>query len=314
MQTKFIKAGIVTLLLVASVPLAGCNNYVKGRVSNGKSVVYSINDDDVTADDFNKLLLKSNDAVTVYGALIDRAIANKAVSTTADLKADTKQNVAKLIKTYSSTYQDAQTELDKQAVQAGYDDINDMVLTQLKMRQITADYAKDHFDDLGIRAIRYILIKTTDSEASDEQKSKMNQIDSEIASGKDFSDVASKYSEDTTTSINGGMLGVIDKNSGNALDSSFFDAAMALKEGGVSDWVYSSSFGYFKIYCEANSKDTIKNVKDLDDPYTNLVSMYDTSLSGEAMWDEAKKLNVDYHGNENIKAIYRSHCGVTEDN
>lgn len=311
MNKNFLKSALAAALLTSAFSLSGCG-IVKSKVSNGKSVVYAVNGNDVTADDFNVSLQKSNDAITVYGALIDKTIANKAVSTTPDLKAKTKQNVAKLIKTYSSSYDDPQSELDNQAVQSGYDSISDMVLTQLKMQEITASYAEDNFDDLGIRVIRYILIKTTDAEATADQQAEMNQIDTELASGKDFSDVAAKYSEDTTTSVNGGMLGLIDKNSSNAIDPTFFNAAMALNEGDISDWVKSDNYGYFKIYCEAASKDSVKKIKDLTDPYTTLVSMYDTSLSGQAMWDESKKLNIDYHGNENIKAIYRSHCGVTE--
>ena len=79
-----------------------------------------------------------------------------------------------------------------------------------------------------------------------------------------------------------------------------------LKEGGTSDWVYSSNFGYFRIHCNAASEDSLirayreqNNIPEgvevtKGEVYENLLTSYDTTLAGKAIWEKAQEIGVSF--------------------
>lgn len=82
------------------------------------------------------------------------------------------------------------------------------------------------------RAVSHIMIlKGDDSEAARERA---QQAMDALASGRDFSDVASRYSDDTSSADEGGDLGVISRG---FLGDAFDAAAFSLDEGDVSQVV-----------------------------------------------------------------------------
>lgn len=317
---KFLKKNwFVVLLAVLFVGVVSYYIYdtnkgkLKGKKNNGEDVVFEVDGKDTTASDFYDELYKQNGTNSLV-TLFKKTVADASVKTTSEIKDNAKTQAESIRSNYSSQYGDSyETQLNSDLVQTGYTDLEEYLIEQQKINQVSADYAKAHFDDLKIRQVSYILVKFTDSsnptaEATDDEKARMKAVDDELASGKTFAKTAEDHSEDTSTASDGGNLGVIDKNA-SSLDSSFLNAALALKEGETSDWIRSESFGYFKIMCTAATKKTLEaNNKD-SDPYVSLVQNYDTTLENTAIWAKAKKLGIDYKGNKKMESAIKSYFG-----
>ncbi|MFQ5645306.1 MAG: SurA N-terminal domain-containing protein [bacterium] len=105
----------------------------------------------------------------------------------------------------------------------------------------------------------HILFKTADKE---KVKAKAEEVLKKIRQGKDFAEMAKKYSEDTTAK-DGGDLGYFQRG---VMVSEFDRAAFAMKKGEVSDLI-KTSFGYHIIkvtdLVEAHIKSLEKSRKDI---------------------------------------------------
>ena len=323
-MSKFLKKNWFVILVV--VIFASISIYyiydtnkgkLKGKKDDGKDVVYEVNGEDKTADDFYEDML-SKKGTSAETALFQQTVADQAVKTTSEMKDKASKQADSIKSTYETNYgTSADKQLASDLKSTGYSDLEEYLIEQQKINQVTADYAKANFDDLQIRQISYILIKFEDSSnvpdtPTEDEKSRMDAVDQSLAAGTSFADTASKYSEDTSTSTKGGDLGVIDKNSSN-LDSTFLSAALALKEGEVSDWVKSDSFGYFKIMATAAIQDTLEANNADSDPYVSLVQNYDTTLAGKAIWEKAQEYGVDFNGNDDLEKQIKTSLGVADD-
>lgn len=290
---------------------------LKGKTSDGEDVVYSVNDTDETASQFYDDLYKSSGNNAAL-SLFQKAVADSSYKTTKEIKKKAESQAESIKSNYSSSYgSSSETQLASDLASTGYTDLTDYLITQIKLNKVTGEYAANHFDDLQIREVSYILIKFTDSSnvtdtPTDDEQSRMDAVDQALSSGTSFSDAATQYSEDTSTASNGGLLGVIDKNT-TSLDSTFLSAALALNEGETSDWVKSSSFGYFKIYCDASTADTLESNGKVDSPYESLVSTYDTTLQNTAIWAKAQELGIDFNGNDDLEKEIKAAYGVEDD-
>lgn len=232
---------------------------LKGKTANGEDVVYEVDGVDKTADAFYDELYQKNGTSNLI-TLFKKAVADASVSTTSSIKETASSQAASIRSSYQSSYGSSyESYLQSDLLSTGYSDLEEYLIEQQKINQVSADYAKEHFDDLSIRQVSYILIKFDDTnnptqDPTDAEKKKMDAVDAALKEGKSFSDAAIEFSEDTSTASTGGDLGVIDKNS-SALDTNFLEASLALKEGEVSEWVRSDSFGYFKIMVTASTPD-----------------------------------------------------------
>lgn len=290
---------------------------LKGKTVNGEDVVYSLTDQDVTASQFYDDLYTSNGQNAMI-QLFEKAVVEAAVSTTDSIKdtakAQTEAVIANFQNQYGSSYE---TYLNSALKETGFDDLETYMIFQQKLNQVSADYAKDHFDELKIRQISYILIQyeNPDSpakEATADEQARMKAVDDALVNGTTFADAAVQFSEDQSSAPNGGVLGVIDKNS-SSLDSAFLEAALALNEGEVSDWVHSDNFGYFRIMCTAATPEKLAADNAENDPYLQLTSQYDTTLSNQALWAKAQQVGFDFKGNTELEQQIRNALGVAEE-
>ena len=120
-----------------------------------------------------------------------------------------------------------------------------------------------------------------------------------------FAKAAKQFSEDPSTAEKGGVLGTVDVNT-STLDKAFLDAALQLKEGETTDWVYSSNFGYFRIHCNAASEDSLtaayreqNSIPEgvevtKEEVFNSLLSSYDTTLAGKALWEKGQELGMTF--------------------
>ena len=355
MGTFLKKNWFVCLLAVAFASMSVFYIYdtnkgkLKGKSSNGEDVVYSVNGEDVTTSEFYDDLYESGGIGTV-ASLFQRAVIEQAVEETSDMKTYANSQSSIIIQNYQyqypSTYQTVLGDTLKSLGYDGYDDLKQYLIDYQKLLKLSEDYAKENFDDLQIRHISYILVKFSDDSeksatANEDESSRMEKVDDALASGDSFATVATNYSEDTSTASSGGELGVIDKNTSN-LDSAFLEAALSLKEGETSDWIYSSSFGFFRIKCNAASADTleeyvntptatatptasaeataspsssptatVETILEEVDPYEDLISS-DSSITANAVFKAAEELGMDFNGNEELESQLKTYYGIEE--
>ena len=286
---------------------------LKGKTSNGEDVVYSINNTDVTASKFYDDLYK-NSGTAAVAQMFTKAVAEQGVETTETMESNAKAQASSVISNYMSSYpSNYKTLLDsslKALGYSGYDDLEKYLINYYKQNEIITQYASAHFDDLKIRNISYLLVKFENGDSGegtpteDEQK-RMDAVDEAIKNGTSFPELAKQFSEDPSTAEQGGVLGTVDTNT-TTLDSAFLEAALKLKEGETSDWVYSSNFGYFRIHCNAASEESLINAYKeqnsivdgvevtLSEVYDSLLSSYDTTLAGKALWEKGQEIGVTF--------------------
>ena len=290
---------------------------LKGKTVDGEDVVYEVDGEDKTASAFYDELYQKNGTSNLI-TLFKKAVADASVSTTSTIKETASSQAASNRSSYQSSYGSSyESYLQSDLLSTGYADLEEYLIEQQKINQVSADYAKAHFDELSIRQVSYILIKFDDTsnptdEPTEAEQEKMNSVDTAFKEGKSFADVAIEFSEDTSTASTGGDLGVIDKNS-SALDTNFLEASLALKEGEVSEWVRSDSFGYFKIMVTAATPETLEANNPSSDPYVSLVQNYDTTLENTAIWAKASELGIDFSGNEEVETAVKKYFNITED-
>ena len=292
-----------------------------GKRSGNEDVVYEIDGQDVTAADFyDQMYQRGGDQAVAE--LFARAVTSQGVETTEDMKAWAQNQAASIIQNYKYNYgADYANVIGESLIQAGYsgfDDLEQYLIDYRKEALLAARYAEAHFDELKIRNISYLLIMNN----GEDTEARRAAVDAAFAEGMSFADAAKQFSEDTSTSYLGGVLGVIDVNTSN-LDEAFLNAALTLDEGETSDWVYSENFGYFRIRNNASTPESLQETavmqaleeaglteEDKDtitvDPYEKLTTTYDTTLNGKAIMAKAEELGMDFGGDTELEdMIYR---------
>ena len=333
---KFIKKNWFVCILI--VLFAGISVFyiydtnkgkLKGKTANGEGVVYSVGDTDVTATDFYNSMYEANGTAALYQKIAG-TVADQSVETTDAMKENAKSQAQSITANYASNYPSNYKEmLEKQLAQLGYsgaDALESFLISSFKQSQLTADYVVEHFDELKVRNISYILVKFENGDSgegtpTEDEQTRMDAVDKALETGT-FEQAAQTYSEDPSSAPNGGVLGTLDVNT-TSLDSAFQEASLALKEGEVSDWVYSSNFGYFKIQCNASTPEgMIKAYREQNsltedvevtngEVYSGLLETYDTTLAGKVIFEKAEELGLTFTDPEVEKAV-RKYAGLED--
>lgn len=331
---------------------------LKGKTSNGEDVVYEINGEDVTTTAFYDSLYKSTGSSALAQAF-QKAVLEQSMDTTNTMKENAAAQAANVISSYQSNYPTTYSEeLDASLKQMGYsgkEDLENYLIDYYKELEIIGQYCEDHFDDLTIRDVSYILIQFEDGDSgegtpTEDEQSRMDAVDAAFDEGKTFAEVAETYSEDSSTASDGGYLGIVDANT-TSLDSAFLEGCLSLEEGETSDWVYSSNFGYFKIYCNASTPTGLKDAymarekasaeaeaaasatasptasaeatataeavevtveePSIGELYYDLYANYDTELTAKAIYAKAEELGITYE-DETLEAKIKTALGLSE--
>ena len=336
-MSSFMKKNWFICLLV--VLFAGVSIYyiydtnkgkLKGKTSNGEDVVYSVGDTDVTASKFYDDMYENGGTAVLYQSFV-KAVSEQAVETTDEMRQNAAAQASSVISNYASSYPSNYRDLLDSQLKAlgykGYDDLESYMIDYLKQNEITAEYANAHFDELKIRNISYLLVKFEDGDSgegtpSEDEQKRMDAVDAAFKAGKTFAEVAEEFSEDTSTAPAGGVLGTVDANT-TSLDMNFLNGALVLKEGEVSDWIYSSNFGYFKIQNNASTPEKLVEVYreqnsipeetevSMSDVYASLLSSYDTTLSNRAIYDKGQELGVTF-ANTDDEAKLKQYLGLED--
>ncbi|MEG0076946.1 foldase protein PrsA [Anaerorhabdus sp.] len=323
MKDMFKKYGVVILISVFFVGIIAyfgydqTKNIVQGKKANGEDVMFTINNEDVTANEFYDILYKDLGIQTAY-TQFEKAVVNESVEVTDEMKATADEYAANIVSSFQSQYGTTyEQELVKILKTLGYDeasDLNAYMLDGLKKNSLIENYVLTNKDTVYTpyaeakqpRVVSHILVKMADpANPTDEEKAKMDAVNAALAEGKTFAEVATEYSDDTGSAVQGGSLGFMDADT--QFVPTFLAAALALEAGQQSEWI-QSDYGYHLIVCDATDFETLTTYPDF---YTQLTT-FTPEIQPMAVWASAQALGLDFKENEEFKTALLNYMGITE--
>lgn len=252
---------IASLTLASLLLLTGCSS-TSGKTVDGKSVLASVQDTNIFADDiYNTIVTSTSGAQTLYQVILQE-IFEKKNPVTDDMK--TEADV--MIKSVKQAYAGQEETLNTQLKGMGYSSLTDYKDAYMDYLQYTAfmnDYINEHFEDIlndyyttsKPRMVSHILVKMADPEnPTEEEQAKLTNAQNQLAEGKAFSDVAKELSDDGSAS-EGGNLGLCDTST--QFVTSFKEKMLELNEGEVSEPV-KSEYGYHIIKVDSTNLETLR--------------------------------------------------------
>lgn len=309
------------LLISASIYFAYDQNKGKlpGKEVNGEDVVFSVGDQDITANQFYDTLFDQMGVAGVY-QFMEKAVVDPSIETTDDMRTEAQSNADSITAQFQSTYGDDYRSMLLTALNGvGYsdlDELDDYFIHILKTQQLIKNYVDDHADqyipaymeEKQPRVVSHILISMDDaSNPTEEEMVRVNAVNDALNSGRDFGEVAQELSEDSGSAIQNGSIGYMDADS--SLVSPFLETALALNEGEVSEWI-QTTYGWHIIKCDVTNVDTLKTY---DEFYQALSSYYPT-LQPQAVWEKAQQMNLDFKGNDSLRTQLLAYMGLSEEN
>lgn len=301
---KNITIGLCAMTLL----LSGCG---VAKLKNGEEVVASMNSKNITANQLYEEM-KPKYATNMLIDMIDEIVLEKAYKTDQTMTATINNQVSyykeQLGDNFSSTIK-TNLGLDSES------ELFDYLLLQYKRSLATEDYVKELLTDIEINAfyenktvgdiyVSHILIKPettstmTDAQITveeDKAKAKAESIIKELDEGANFVTLAKKYSADTGSAANGGVIGWINKNDANYSEY-FRNGAYELAKGKYSSSPVKSEFGYhIIIVTDTKEKASFKDSKDtIKTSIAKTKIAADTTLAYKALIDlrTENKLNI----------------------
>lgn len=303
---------IVAVLFIAAIVYFAVDSnkgIIKGKKENGKDVVVSLNDYNVTADSLYDELM-ANSSYTGYTLYMQyaRAVVNATTTPTEDMKASAQLQAEALISQFKAQYGDSYADylsialngvgLSKESELEGY------YLNYYMLQDMIEKYQEEHKDELfgdfykekSPRLVSHILVKMEDPEnPTDEEKAKMNKIEEAFANGQEFTEIAKEYSDDGSAS-KGGSLGYVDADT--SFVEPFLKASLELESGATSDWV-QTEFGYHIIKVDDSTKETMM---ENDDAMEAMAKFY-PNLELTVIKEAASKLDITFANEEAKKQL-----------
>ncbi len=262
---------IIGLLLASVIVLSGCSN--SGSVQkDGKYVVASLKDKNLFADDLYSQFLSSPTGKNATFNFVLQKIIDTYFPVDKDMEQYADDAVENIEAQYQSQYGDeADAQIKSALAQSGYSDLESYrksLIQSLQYATLVRNYVKNDFDKVfedyyktaNPRYITLIKVSVADmSKPTAEEKEKLKEVNALLKTDKDFADIASSYSEDSSKDAKGN-LGLVDSKTTN-LASTYGEEvekkAFALKKGQTSGQIKGSD-GYYFLKCTETSKEKIK--------------------------------------------------------
>lgn len=283
----------------------------------GKDVVFTVADTDVTTDEFYSELYKQYGISAVY-MFLEKAIVDSAIETTEVITTKADVDATSVTESFKSYYG---TEYESYLIEAlkglGYskvEDLNTYFVYVYKRQALMNDYLNANMDTLypafsevnTPRVVSHVLVTMADPAApTADETARFEAAKAAYAGGMSFEEMVTNYSDDTSNNTNKGKLGYLDVNTSYVPE--FLSAALALNEGEISDWV-KTQYGYHLIRVDSTNLETLKEYQEF---YDALLAS-DTTLEPTIVWAKAQELNIDFMGNDELKAELLSFMGIEE--
>ena len=284
---KKLLIGFVCLLLVC-----GCKDV---KLTDGKNAIVTFEEGGISSDELFSVLKEKYGANELVN-LIDAYLLDKKYEKTTDETSYITQNVKAIkeeakkanvsFETYIQTYYGIADESAlKDALQLSYrrnEWAKDYAKEIVTEKQVTNYYETEIYGD--IEASHILITIDASSDASDSDKSKAEsealnnakKVIQELKDGKDFSELAKKYSKDAKTSSNGGSLGKVNKGD---LEEEALNALRELKDGSYTTSPVKASDGYHILYRKSQDEKP-----ELTDELTETIK---TTIADETVQDSS---------------------------
>ncbi len=299
---------------------------IQGKKVNGSQIVASFDETNLSADELYDLMKKSVGNAIMF-THFQNAVVNQVVETTADLESEAKLLQDRILQNAKSqnptTYKKVVAE---QMKKYGFpeDGLYDYALITVKNQKMQREYIDEHMDALFTpiyeekksRTVSHILVKMADaSNPTEEELAKVKAVEEALAAGRDFADIAKEYSDDVSSGASGGSIGYVDSDS--SLVSAFLEKSLALGKDEVSDWVKITDSkqgnyqGWHMIKVTETDKAALMENSDAKEGIYSAIQKADTKLVYKILWENAKKLNIEY-ANDDIKAALLKYMEIEE--
>lgn len=252
----------IAAVLASALVLGACSG------NNNGNVLASIDPEtQIMAEDVYTELLKSNSGKSAVYQYIIKEIVEQNFPVTDAMETEAKLTVEQIKTSYTSMYgSQADAYLANTLQQYGFKDLDDYQETMIysfQLKEFLGKYIEENFDKVfedyyitkNPRYVSHVLIKMADPDnPTDEEKEKLNKVQTLINDGVDFAQIAKDYSDDSTAS-NGGELGICDADTNFVTE--FKTVALSLKEGEISP-ATKSDYGYHFIMVTSTDKEIMK--------------------------------------------------------
>jgi peptidyl-prolyl cis-trans isomerase D len=166
------------------------------------------------------------------------------------------------------------------------DQLTPQVTVKPEDLQAYYEKVKDRYSEPEKRHAHHILVAIgdpKDAKADAAALAKAGQIEADLKGGKDFAELAKKYSADPGSAAQGGDLGWADKS---AFVGPFADALFSMQPGQISDPV-KTEFGYHIIRLDEVRP---AHVRSFDEVRAELETEYRRDQAGELFGDRQEQL------------------------
>lgn len=300
-------------------------DFVKGKSVDGKDVIASIDNYDLTADDLYGEIERFSVSQLYYrfrNAVIEQTVTEE----TDEMKENAdklKENLEAQAQSSSSYSADELISNMLGSVGLESDELDRFCMLAQKESVMQRNYVEKNYDTLmkdvkNAHIISLIEISVSDADAlSDDESETKEKIDAALKKGTAFADVAADYTQSTQTDENG-LYGYVDSETeaSSTLTDDMLKAALALKEGETSSWIKVSGDSGDKlvlIYADVVGKDNIKASKD-SDVWSSLVSALisrNSTLSSEILFDAADQLEITFTDDTMLSRL-RTYAGLDQ--
>ncbi len=273
-------------------------NIIEGKTENGENVIYSIADENVTANEFYNEMYAAVGTDVVAQRFV-QALYDAIIETTPELEAEAKEQADLTIQQLKATYgAEYDTIMENILNGLGYENEDEFylyALANLKQIEVLSIGAKELFPEFSAekqpRIISHILVSLADPEnPTEEEQAKMDAVLTSLSDGKSFAEVAIEYSDDTGSATNGGSLGYTDIDAAEAYVPEFKDAIFTLEPGIVSEWVYTQ-YGAHLILFDANDFDSLLQYPN---DFLNTIMAYDESWLTTYLKEQAETIGYTF--------------------
>lgn len=300
-------------------------DFVKGKSVDGKDVIASIDNYDLTADDLYGEIERFSVSQLYYrfrNAVIEQTVTEE----TDEMKENAdklKENLEAQAQSSSSYSADELISNMLESVGLESNELDRFCMLAQKESVMQRNYVEKNYDTLmkdvkNAHIISLIEISVSDADAlSDDESETKEKIDAALKKGTAFADVAADYTQSTQTDENG-LYGYVDSETeaSSTLTDDMLKAALALKEGETSSWIKVSGDSGDKlvlIYADVVGKDNIKASKD-SDVWSSLVSALisrNSTLSSEILFDAADQLEITFTDDTMLSRL-RTYAGLDQ--
>ncbi len=249
-------------------------------------------------------------------SLYRNQVVDQSVSSTSEMEKEAKtiaKNLKNNLKANPNSADSIQT-IQQLANLGFYGDsaIEDYARIVGKMRVLDQEFVQENISKLatyvpeGARLISVLTIQVEDTENLSEEETKLKEeIQKALDDKTPFAEIVAQYSTDASTKDQDGFYGYIDSTT-TTLEQEVVDAAVALDNGEVSDWisVLSTTGGYTLYRVKVMEVDPAKILENDDstvvEALTDAIINNANGLEVLAVKQAAQKLDITF-GNEELK-------------